>query len=267
MKKNETFELDSVQYLNDTYGSEAIEFIHLGGHNSNTADIQLDINGRTDYYIEAKMKSAQCGQFVLQPDYQTNTFVYTAKSAENKYTDQIKEYMNQSYDRFVTAGKKGERIDLESEIFYDWVKDYYEHKGVEFFITQDDDYIIFPTHKFDEYFDISACYRCKRSGSSHPSANNRTELTGLLDSLGQPYTLEIGKSTYVTIDYDLHKKYLQGPNYEYFCKSVAGNKYVITRCSNTWNSNVIFEIKLKNKQQPEDLQSFRESLNNTKQGQ
>ncbi len=260
MKENEKFELNSAQYLQNTYGSDTVTFTHLGGHTSNVPDIRLDINGKTAYYIEVKMNHAQCGQFVLKPDYQTHTFIYTAKSEENEYTNTIQTYMNQFYDRFVNAGTRGESIELDKSIFYNWVKEYYKHKNVKFFLTYANDYIIFPIEKFDEYFDISACYRCKRSGSSHPSQNNKAELTNLLNSFGTDYTLEIGKSTYVTINQDLHKKYLQGPHYEYFFKLVSDNRSVITRCSNTWNSNVIFQIRLKSEQQEEDLQAFIDSL-------
>lgn len=263
MKENEQFEIDCHQYLCDTYGDDNITFIHEGKHDSNKADIKVVRPNNSNYYIEAKMNVAQCGQFVLQPDYQSKSFIYTAKSNENEFTNLIKTYMNRHYDRYVNAGTAGENIDLNPSIFYGWVKSYYLQKNVHFFITKSSDYIIFPLDKFSNYFDISACYRCKRSGSSHPSKNNEAELTALLNNLAIPYTLELGNSkrnAYVTIDANMHKTYLQGDSYEYFFKHETGNKYIVTRCSNTWNSNVIFQIRLKAEQRPEDLTKFKKSL-------
>lgn len=263
MKENEKFETSCYQYLCNTYGSADTIFTHKGKHDANVPDIEVSLSNGANYYIEAKMKDAQCGQFVLQPDYKTQTFIYTAKSKENSYTDKIKTHMNKYYNRYVNAGTSGEDIILDTSIFYRWVKEYYTSKNVKFFITQSLDYIIFPVNEFDKYFDISACYRCKRSGSSHPSKNNLAELTALLDGLHVDYSLQIGNSknnAYVTMDYNMHKKYLQGPSYEYFFKLDTGNRYIVTRCSNTWNSNVIFQIKLKAEQNPQDLTIFKNSI-------
>lgn len=262
MKENERFEIDCVSYLTRTYGNEAVRFIHLGKHDANVPDIETVINGSTRYYIEAKMASAQCGQFVLQPDNLSRTFIYSAKSMPNTFTSQIQSYMNLHYEEFAAAGTRGRAIELDKSVFYNWVKCYYAQKGVSFFITKGRDFIIFPLDCFEEYFDISAVYRCKRSGSCPPTVNNRPELERLLSALQIPYTLNLGrqKGAFVQTACDLTNRYMQGPFYEYLFRHDSGNTYKIRRLSNTRNSNVIFQIQLKQEQNPAHLKKFQCSL-------
>ena len=81
------------------------------------------------------MSKAQCGQFVLLPDLNDQIFRYSNKNKtlENKFTDQIISYMNNYFHKFYQAGTSGINIELPKSVFYNFILDYYQHKGVDFF--------------------------------------------------------------------------------------------------------------------------------------
>lgn len=79
----------------------------------------------------------------------------------------IMEYMNEDFDAFREAGTAGKDIDMPngSDIFADWIIQAYKDKGADFFITNN--YTILPIERFREYFEVTAKYRIKRSGSGN----------------------------------------------------------------------------------------------------
>lgn len=252
MAKWDDFEKACTHYLNDTYGEYA-SFELQGGSDSANPDIRVETKRGKKFYLEAKMCPAQCGQFVLLPN-EEKKFVYSSTHEKDEYSEKISDYMNEHFDEYCDAGGSGKTIDLDSEIFYEWVKKHYRDKNVKFFITGKDDFVIFPVDVCDEYFDISAKYRMKRSGTSNPSKNNQAEIIKILDALhtacGAEYILHYGNSkekTYIDTDLDLANKYMQGEEYEYFFRRENNKRFYIKRCSNTQNSNVIFSVKLKRK--------------------
>lgn len=74
--------------------------------------------------------------------------------------------MNNLFDEYLEAGTKGKEIVFDNcnNVFSTWIIDYYKNKGVKYFITNN--YIILPIERFSDYFNVSAKYRVKRSGSS-----------------------------------------------------------------------------------------------------
>ena len=83
----------------------------------------------------------------------------------------IIEYMEKNYSRYYKPTQSGIAIDVTADTLYNLVDEYYSSKLVKFFMTKDynGNYIIFPAAKFKNYFDITSCYRKKKSGSSEPS--------------------------------------------------------------------------------------------------
>ncbi len=261
MNDSERFEIDSTNYLNNTFSTSRTNFQHMGGHDSTVPDIAVNIDGKLAFFVEAKMSLAQCGQFVLKPNPISQTFDFSAKSDQNIYCDQIIDHMNQNYNLFINAGTRGVSINLDSSIFSGWVKSYYQKKLVKYIITYSDQYILLPLDKFDEYFDITATYRCKRSGSSHPSKSNMYEIQKMLSDNNITYNItHSSKYTYVHTATNLTDKYMSGTDYEYLFRFEAPDKYLVKRLSNTFNSNVIFSIRLKHRQNPSDLLLFQNSI-------
>ena len=61
-------------------------------------------------------------------------------------------------------------MENDSLILANWIIQIYKDKGVKFFITNN--YTILPVERFQDYFDISAKYRTKRSGSRNVGKKN-----------------------------------------------------------------------------------------------
>ena len=254
------FEDKCADYLNKTYGDYA-NFIHHGVNNSRITDIEVVAKNGLHFWMEVKESQAQCGQFVLLPCNGKFVFSEQNKSSENKYTDEIMRYMNQNFNYFMEIDTSGKKIDsLPKEIFYGWILDYYRNKCVEFFITKAEDFIIFPINAFPKYFDVSAKYRVKKSGSSNPSLSDYNEIRGLLGEIDAPI---IKKENYVNIKTSLisDKTKLIGNKHSFFFRDNHDGTFRVTKTSNTANANVIFSIKLKEIQEPTDLEIFKDALN------
>lgn len=163
---------------------------------------------------------------------------------------------------FHNVGTKGVYIEgISKEIFYSWIIDFYKSKSTKYFITKKMNYIIIPLEKIDEYFDITACYRVKKSGSSDPSNKNIDEIVNFLKNNNIKFKLEINdKKLYIVTEYHLDKK-IKINDYTYQFNNIDKNIYNVRKLSNTNNANVIFSIKLiKNYQEEEDLISFLEDI-------
>jgi hypothetical protein len=252
-------ELNCTNYLNSYYGKNGFSFIGTGGSNANDSDIAVYKNGQRLFSIEAKMPGAQCGQFVLLPSGSNFEFSPRNKSIQTQTTQKIIDYMNSYYSMFVNPGTAGVALNCSKEYFYSWIIEYYKSKGTKFFIVGCvDSFIIFPIDKFPEYFDVSACYREKKSGSNHPSLKNIPEIQMLLASNGIVFN-NLGFSDghcYVSISQERGKFQLKGSEYDYQFNPEGGNNYQIRRLSNTRNSNVIFTIGLLKGQDKTDLDIF-----------
>lgn len=164
MKPGEKFELESFEYLKDNYSNNNIKFIHHNTTDSTKSDIEVFINGKSKFFIEAKDMAAQSGQFVLlsNDDEKLFTFSPRNKSVPNEMTNIIIEYMNKNYDRFNNAGTSGEKIDIDASIFVKWIIEHYKEKKVKYFISKKNNIIILPIDKFGDYFEVSANFRIKK---------------------------------------------------------------------------------------------------------
>lgn len=247
MKDWEKFEIDATKHLNDTFGDLA-EFSHQGGADSTNPDILVKTRSGNEFYIEAKLSNAQCGQFVLQPDIPTSTFIYTAKNEQNEYANKITEYMNRDFESFKEAGTAGKEIIMEQSIFANWIKTIYSGKNVKWFISEN--FILIPIEELHNYFNIKAVYRVKRSGSSDVGKRNLSSVVTYIKTLEVSnsiidYTFENAK-LFVTSNNNIHNKRFVYNGYEYMFSERA-NRYEVRKLSNTFNANVIFSVSLKNK--------------------
>ena len=247
MQKWEIFEERCTDYLNKTFGKYAT-FRHKGGSDSTTPDILATTANGASFYIEAKQGSAQCGQFVLLPDITKTQFIYSPRNITpiNPYSEIIMAHMNKHFEHFKNAGTKGEKITFpnDKDIFAKWVISTYRQKNVRFFIT--DNNTLIPLEQFDQYFDISATYRIKRSGSRSAGKGNASIIVKHLQD--GSYTIEKYRDSnsklFIHSSDDLNHETFKIAGNEYMF-SQRDNEYEIRKLSNTFNANVIFSIKLK----------------------
>lgn len=243
----EKFEIQCTDYLNDRFGAYA-KFFHQGGADSTVPDILVKTNSGYSFYIEAKHSPAQCGQFVLLPNLGTGAFEYSHLNVNriNRYAETIMEYMNKDFDAFREAGTAGKDINIPngSDIFAGWIIQAYKDKGVNFFITNN--YTILPIERFREYFNVTAKYRIKRSGSGNVG---KSRLKPVMDYIStHDYAIidsrVAGDKLFVISPQQLHdhRFILYGIEYMF---SLRGDEYEIRKLSNTYNANVIFSIKHK----------------------
>lgn len=243
------FEINCTNYLNSRFGAYA-KFTHLGAEDSTHPDILVETNTGKSFYIDAKHSPAQCGQFVLLPNIATASFDYSPRNVNrlNAYAQVIMRHMNTDFDSFREAGTAGKDIILpdhaNQNVFSNWVIDTYSRKGTKFFITND--YIILPIEHFQAYFNISAKYRIKRSGSS--AVGHARHILVRSNVHPADYSIQSfradGDKLFVTSAKNIHNQRFILDGYEYMF-SQRGAEYEIRKLSNTYNANVIFSIEKK----------------------
>lgn len=255
------FEIDCTNYLNNKYGVYA-KFINFGGANSNVPDITAKTNSGSFFGLEAKYCPAQSGQFVLLPDITTRKFVYSSLNATspNMSACIIIHHMNNLFDEYLKAGTKGKEIVFDNctNIFYTWIINYYKNKNVKYFITNN--YIILPIEQFPHYFNVTAKYRVKRSGSNSVGKSNLSTVINYIESSFKIHGYKcIGPKLFIRAPLGMHNTRFILDDSEYMF-SLRGKDYEIRKLSSTFNANVIFSIHLKSNQFIEDLTAFEDEL-------
>lgn len=263
MIPGEEFEIECYDYLKERYKNRNVTFSRSGGMDSTISDIAVIKNGNIQYYIEAKMSAAQSGQFVLLPDEDTQSFIFSPRnhSEPNVMTDVIIDYMNQDFERFNNAGTAGEALNINPKIFTNWIAQHYENRNVQFFMSRKNTFAIFPIRKFADYFDVTAKYRIKKSGSSEPA---KKDIILVENEIRKEYSNAVftknGKKLFVTMKGNVIKDRFNLGNYTYYFSIQSPGLYEIRKLSNTYNMNVIFSVVLKKSQDNADLLEFESSL-------
>lgn len=280
MSNWETFENDCYKKLLNDYGQFAKILPH-GKSDSTKPDIEVILPNGENFFIEVKSRNAQCCQFVLFPEDETKTFRFSERNKTQKTAacDAIIKHMEENYSHYHKPTQSGIAINVDTSILYNLVDEYYSPKLVKYFITQNKNgqYIIFPSAKFKNYFNISAFYRRKKSGSDEPKAIHIPEITEALVDYSINGNVDIIKvdkpRCFLTTDNQmLDKKRLICTEYTYQIKnnehskklippSVLAYIYEMRKLSNTNNPNVICQLELKDIQQDaNDLKSFEDIL-------
>lgn len=248
--------------------------IWFGKSDSSKADIKIITQSDKEFFVEIKEPSSQCSQFVLFPNEDTKSFDFS-RSNKSRMTESCKKIisvMNDSFDTLCKVRTAGMPIDVEKKLLYEWVHDTYSQKGVKYFITKKDDYMIFPLESFGDYFDIAAFYRRKACGSSEPNfARERTQIINGFKAAhihGSIICSNASKKErcFLATDMQLNAvrvicdRYTYQFKYNEYCDSIAAKSahvYEIRRLSNTSNPNFICQLTLKNNtQDPDDLADF-----------
>lgn len=263
MKAWKKFEIECLKYLKNQYSSNIISFKPTGFSNSNSSDILVLRNGIPDFSIEAKMPIAQSGQFVLISENNKFRFSNRNKSSITRPTNIIIDYINNNYEIFQNETTSGIDLDMDEKIFADWIFQYYEEaKNVKFIISRSkNNYVIIPINKIGKYFDISAKFRIKKSGSNNLPASHEPLLLNLLKNYPGTHKLSrSGKKCYLSTNGEfIDSEKIVGEKATYMMKK-SEDRYLIRKLSNTFNSNVIFSIHLKENQNKNDLNKFIKSL-------
>lgn len=260
----EAFEEDCVSFLNENYSSNNLSFLHEGGSNSTTSDIAVTYKGTAIFYIEAKSPNSQCGQFVLIPDKEKKAFIYSQrnKSKLNQFSQEIILEMEKNFDFYANIDNKNHPLPDKPQLYSKWIINYYKEKGVKFFITKNrNSFIIFPPEKLLQYFNVSATYRVKKSGSSNPNQKDFSHIKFYLTQKYPASTIEqVNGKTQITNYAEGKQKYkIRGS--EYFFSPIDDNNAYIKKLSNTCNSNVIFSISIKmDIDNTTDMQEFLELI-------
>lgn len=270
MSKNEPswakLESEVAEWLNSKVSDSNVSFQQCGGSNSTVSDIQIITNNKfTGRFIEVKSANAQAGQFVLFPNMTTRTFEYSTKN-HSDYNNPINElvvseildFMDENFGSYANAGTKGVEIvfpelsaEDNSRFFALWISDYYSNvKHAEWLATKDsnNNIILLPFSKLAEYFDVTACYRVKKSGSSSVKSSCKTLETvkQAIISLNPDNVPE-----FTIVDNKLYAKFetipqnLGNADYHLAIKGEWGTLFEVRKLSKTFNSNVIFSLKLK----------------------
>lgn len=261
MNRGEEFEIKCFEYLRRKYPTK--EFERKGGMDSTVPDIAVMKNGKIEYYIEVKDPKAQSGQFVLLPNDSTRTFVFSPKnkSEQNEMTDIIIGYINSDYDRFNNAGTAGEQIDIDETVFLKWIVDHNRDRLVKYYMSFYNGYVVFPIRKFADYFDVSAKFRIKKSGSSDtPQKKKETVKNTIKNHYNSAVFSDDGKALVVELNEKVDVDRFSIGDYTYYLSIMDNGKYRVRQLSNTYNMNVIFAISLKKKQDPADLKEFEMDL-------
>lgn len=250
----EQLELTCTKWLCQTCGNY---FQHQGASDSTVSDI-LYSKGNKEFYIEVKSPVAQSGQFVVTPDVANKKFLYSKKNKKplTSLSLKILSEMEKDFNSFASAGTKGKSIQLSQSLMADWITAAYKKKDVKFFITKKEsvDPILIPIDKFADYFDIVATYRIKRSGSRSVPPK---KIKPILDSLNNRYQIFNGL---ISFENPVENQRFSFNGNNYFLSLQEKNLYKLRQPSKTNNTNVIFSIKLKREQDPEDLILFQQSL-------
>lgn len=263
MRPGEAFETRCYEYLKHLYRARSSKFYHEGGMDSTQSDIAVIKDGEIDFFIEAKDSLAQSGQFVLIPDEDTETFIFSPRnhSEPNEMTNIIIKYMNRSFHKFNCAGTAGEALDMDTSVFSQWIIEHYKDRNVKYVISYDRDYVIFPIRKFDNYFDISATYRIKKSGSTEPAKKDigivKQEIRDIYPSV---FFTNEGKKLFAKITAPLTIDRFVLGKYTYYLSEQSPNVFEVRKLSNTYNMNVIFSIELIKTQDAGDLDEFESDL-------
>lgn len=275
----EKFELECYEKLQKDYG-KLVKILPHGKSDSTKPDIEVILPNGENFFIEVKSKNAQCCQFVLFPDDKTKTFLFSERNRITKTNacKTIIDHMQKNYSHYCKPTQGGIDINVTADTLYALVDEYYSAKLVKFFMTQDynDNYIIFPAAKFKNYFNITSCYRKKKSGSSEPSEIHIPEIEQALTdysikgSVG--ITMADKSRCFLTTDDDaLHKERLICTDYTYQLKTnenskklidphISGYIYEVRKLSNTNNPNVICQLVLKDVCQDADDLNFFETI-------
>ncbi|SEQ47127.1 hypothetical protein SAMN05216232_2532 [Virgibacillus subterraneus] len=261
MKDWEKFEVESTEYLNEQFKHIPVSFVQEGGYNSYSSDIGVkNKGGKTLFSVEAKYSPCQSGQFVVKEEQSTYKLTQDSMSENSKYTREIIDQLNDNFASYSPKGQNAIDIESKNENLANWIKEHYKDKESYFVISStklQDFKAIVPIDDIDKYFDVSACIRRKRSGTSHISQKRKEESVRQLKEHYEHFNLNVinvteekkGTERRTLIEFDEKVTFDRSDLYfgdDFFLSPKPNTDvyYVKTRAK-TNNLNVIFSLQYK----------------------
>lgn len=238
----EIHEEQCLAYLTNNFGQYATFSLNKGSDSTKT-DIEV-VSATQQFNVEVKLSPAQSGQFVVLDTGEEFQYSSRNKTPYNEYAGSIIEYMNQEQDLFQQAGTRGQNIGLPTELLTAWIQETYGQKGVEFFVTND--FHIVPIDDFAHYFNVTATYRVKRSGSSRVGKRRVAEVVYKLSELDDFEYFREEDNGAVFVKTVLPKNFQFTVDDNTYMLAPRGEEHEVRKLSNTNNANVIFSIVYNN---------------------
>jgi hypothetical protein len=261
-------EIECYNFLKEKYNYKEIVFSRNGGSNSAKNDIDVLKENQLMFSIEVKSLISQSGQFVVNSF--DKKFIYSKlnKKEIDEESKSIINHLNANHEKYGKVTNKAIQISINEELSFAWIKNYYSRKKAYFIITKDNNnFFVFKTEKLEDYFDVKAFLRKKKSGSrnltSDVYAKDVYEELIKNDFKSSNYVKD-GKSFSFVIDTNSDKFILNGINNDYLLSRHEKNIFKARILSKTNNINVIFSIYFRNKsnllKSNEDLDSYIKSI-------
>lgn len=243
-KKSDQFEIDVVEYLNNTYGDLGLKFIRVGGSDSTKSDIFIKVTNSDDRnnskYIECKMARAQAAHVTLDEIKDDNGNVI-----EYKYPDTLDEndeddialkniisFINDKLESgkiskdhpYLRIGEDQESLQLN---FDKAIIRHYKKKNVEYVASGSSckSPLIFKLVNFAKYFNIKATFRVLPSGSrdvpkmyvkdiiTDNNFEKYTFFTGPKNDVSNLLPVSVSEDTLLINGYPADKKFLNASLY------------------------------------------------------
>lgn len=261
MKKWEIFESDCVNVLNREYSKYNVTFEGTGKSDSTQSDIKVLKNKSLLFFIECKMNVAQSGQFVLLP--KDTHFIYSPGNEFeiNEFSQVILNYINDNFELYKNVGTASLDIPLSKEIFNSWIINHYKSKNAKYIITSYNSLgLIFPIEKLGDYFNVTANFRIKGSGSSSlPTSHSNAVSNFFSQKYGSSYSRMYTNGNKYLVECSTRipdKTEFSLDSTRYFIREQGNNTYEIRKLSNTRNANVIFSAKYNGNNDSTYLKAF-----------
>lgn len=263
------FESNAFLYLEKKYSKPNIDFSLLGESNSNQSDVLVTKNEKELFFIEIKSPESQAGQFALSKNPQNNwEFSNLNRTIPTKNSTEIINDLNTSDVKNITTSQTF--LNTSKDILFNWIKDFYSQRNVKYILTKfNNQYVIAPINKIENYFNIKGSVRKKGSGSSDVSnpfwekIKKHYIFNGVNDVKvisGKRYLTYNEIPNQLTSKKNIIKDFIDDEVIRIQLEVLNDNKVYIRKLSTTSNPTVIFSLISKRKQIKSDLDEFNISI-------
>ncbi|HIP11861.1 MAG TPA: hypothetical protein EYG73_03980 [Arcobacter sp.] len=248
LQKWEVFQNEATDFLNSYF---SINFTMDGGFDSTTSFITAQNVNRDITTIEAKFGSTQAGQIVLSTNGSKFEFCDKSKHDFNRNTMEIIKHLNSDYSLYKGTNTASIHVDISDKVLYNWVKDIYKEKNVEWIISSNkfnnltlNDLLFVPINEIEKYFDISLVFRRKKTGNTHIPGKDIIDFKTQMDLITTDYKVKKTNNKYLLTlnervsDFNIGSKYL-------LSMTNVDCQYFIKKKDINTNPNILFQMNLK----------------------
>lgn len=256
MEKWKDFENLNTYFLKKNLTNLNIDIKQLGNTNSTKPDIEITLNNNfKKFYIETKMPFSQTSQFVVE--IKNNKFIYGKKNKfkSNEFSEEIINTLNQNFNYYKKVSQIGLEVPVGVLVAFGWIVSNMKNKNVKFIMSIDNDNnnVIIPVEKFNEFFNVKTILRRKKSGSAPIPKMYYNDFKINLNKIfinHNPKIYTENNRLFVKLNIDLSKNkcYIKSDlleNKYYYLSKVENNIYEVKITSATNNPNIIFKLSAK----------------------